>query len=73
MAAGGETLSTEAMDDAAAMEGALVMQRQQRLKARQRCNGDNGNGNERRNRATAVAAMVGTTSAMAANGKTTIN
>jgi hypothetical protein len=58
---------------AMAMEGATVMQRQRQLKAQQRCDGDNGDGNERRNRATAVAAMVGTTIAMAANGKTTIN
>jgi hypothetical protein len=58
---------------ATAMEGATVMRRRRRLKARQRCNGDNGNGDERRDRATAVAAMVGTTIAMAANGETTIN
>jgi hypothetical protein len=45
------------------------------VKAQQRCNGDNGNGNGdgRRDRATAVAAMVGTTIAMAADGETTIN
>ena len=56
-----------------AMEGATVMQRGRRLKARQRCDGNNGDGNEKRDRATAVAAMVGTTIAMAANGETTIN
>jgi hypothetical protein len=55
------------------MEGATVMQRQRRLKARQRCNDDNGDGYERRNRASAVAVMVGTTIAMAADSKTTIN
>jgi hypothetical protein len=58
---------------ATAMEGATVMQRRRRLKARQRCNGDNGDDNERRDRETAVAAMVYTTIAMAADGETTIN
>jgi hypothetical protein len=58
---------------AMAVEGATVMQRQRRLKAQQRCDSDNSNGNGRHDRATAVAAMVGTTIAMAADGKTTIN
>jgi hypothetical protein len=49
------------------------MRRRRRLKAQQRCEGDNGDGNERPDRVTAVAAMVGTTIAMAANGETTIN
>jgi hypothetical protein len=57
---------------ATAMEGATVMRRQQRLKAQQRCDGDNGNGDERRDRATALAAMVGMTIAMASDGETTI-
>ncbi len=43
------------------------------MKARQRCNGDNDNGDERDNRATEVAAMVCTTVAMAADSETTIN
>ena len=43
------------------------------MKARQRCDGDNSDCDERRDRATEVAAMVGTTIAMAADGKTTIN
>jgi hypothetical protein len=44
-----------------------------RLKAQQRCDGDNSDGNGRQDRAMAVAAMVGTRIAMAADGKTTIN
>ncbi len=58
---------------ATAMEGATIMQWRRQLKARQRCNSDNGNGNERRDRATTVAAMVGTRIAMATDGETTIN
>jgi hypothetical protein len=58
---------------ATAMEGATVMRRRRRLKARQRCNGDNGDGDGWRDRATAAAAMVGTMIAMAADGETTIN
>jgi hypothetical protein len=58
---------------ATAMEGATVMRQRRRLKAQQRCNGDNGDNDGRRNRATAVAAMVSMTIAMAAEGKTTIN
>jgi hypothetical protein len=58
---------------ATAMEGATVMRRQRQLKAQQRCDSNNGDGDERRDRATAVAAMVGMTIAMAANNETTIN
>ncbi len=58
---------------ATAMEGATVMRWQRRLKAQQRCDKDNGDSNERRDRVTAVAEMVGTKIAMAADGKTTIN
>jgi hypothetical protein len=58
---------------ATAMEGPTVMRRQRRLKAQQRYDGDNGNSDGSRDRATAVAAMVGTTIAMAADNKTTIN
>ena len=71
MAASGKTLSTEAMDDATERNG----------NGDGRCDGDvtataiegASNGNGGRNRAMAVAAMVGTTIAMAANGETTIN
>jgi hypothetical protein len=80
MAASGKTLLTEVMDNATAKQW------RQRwkvwrwcagdgtwLKAQQRCGGNNGDGDGRHDRAMAVAAMVGTTIAMAANGKTTIN
>ena len=43
------------------------------MKAGQRCEGDNGDGDGRHDRATAVAAMVGTRIAMAAGDKKTIN
>ena len=43
------------------------------MKAQQRYDGDNGNSDGSHDRATAVAAMVGTTIAMAADGETTIN
>jgi hypothetical protein len=55
------------------MEGAMVMRRRRQLKARQRCDGNNGDSDGRHGRAAAVAAMVGTMIAMAADSKTTIN
>ena len=60
---------------ATAMEGATVMRRRRRAieGATEIYDGDNGDCDGRRDRATAVAAMVDTTMAMAADGETTIN
>ncbi len=60
---------------ATAMEGATVMRRQRRAieGATEIYDGNTGDCNGRRDRATAVAAMVDTTIATAADGKTTIN
>ena len=58
---------------ALAMEGATVMQWRRQLKAQQRCDGDNGDNDGRRDRTMAVAAMVGTMIAIAADDETTIN
>jgi hypothetical protein len=60
---------------ATVMEGATAMRRRRRAieGATEIYDGDNGDCNGRRDRATVVAAMVDTTIAMAADGKTTIN
>ncbi len=60
---------------ATAMEGAMVMRRRRRVieGATEIYDGDNGDCDGRRDRATAVAAIVDTTIAMAADGETTIN